>query len=138
MKRQVADELSPQEGGGLDPLWRRIERSLRDAIMEGRHAPGSQLPPDRQIASDFGASRVTARRALAALEQEGLLRIEHGNGTFVSEDALVHYRLGGNRIRFNQSFVSVSRVPRMRRYSLSTSPTDTKLWLKRMRLPPRR
>ena len=115
MKRQVADELSPQEGGGLDPLWRRIERSLRDAIMEGRHAPGSQLPPDRQIASDFGASRVTARRALAALEQEGLLRIEHGNGTFVCDDALVHYRLGGDRVRFNQNLVVVGEVEKVTR-----------------------
>jgi GntR family phosphonate transport system transcriptional regulator len=124
MKRQVADELSPQDGGSLDPLWRRIERSLRDAIMEGRHAPGSQLPPDRQIASDFGASRVTARRALAALEQEGLLRIEHGNGTFVSEDALVHYRLGGNRIRFNQSFVSVGEVEKLYRRILGTRESE--------------
>src|SRR5882757_2262367 len=101
MKGRHEHKLSEQEAGGIDPLWRRIAQSLRGAIAEGRHAPGSKLPPDRQIASDYGASRVTARRALAALEQDGLLRIEHGNGTFVSEDALVRYRLGGNRVRFN-------------------------------------
>jgi GntR family phosphonate transport system transcriptional regulator len=105
-------------------LWRRIERSLRNAIIEGRHAPGSQLPPDRQIAADYGASRVTARRALAALEQDGLLRIEHGNGTFVSENALVHYRLGGNRVRFNQNFIVVGDVQRLHRRILSSRETE--------------
>ena len=108
---------SPDDG---DPLWKRIERSLRSAIAEGRHAPGSKLPPDRQIASDYGASRVTARRALAALEQDGLLRIEQGNGTFVSEDALVRYRLGGSRIRFNQSLVVVGEVEKVHRRVLRT------------------
>jgi GntR family phosphonate transport system transcriptional regulator len=124
MKRQRRIKLSPQGASGADPLWRRIDRSLRSAIAEGRYAPGSKLPPDRQLASDYGASRVTARRALAALEQDGLLRIEHGNGTFVSEDALVHYRLGGNRVRFNQNFVVVGEVERLHRRVLSTRETE--------------
>ncbi|SDR33193.1 GntR family transcriptional regulator, phosphonate transport system regulatory protein [Rhizobiales bacterium GAS191] len=120
MKRQHDHQLAPQSAGGIDPLWRRIEQSLRSAIVEGRHAPGSKLPPDRQIASDYGASRVTARRALAALEQDGLLRIEHGNGTFVSDEALVHYRLGGNRVRFNQNLVVVGEVEKVHRRVLGT------------------
>src|SRR5260370_41139937 len=115
MQRQHDHQVAPQSAGGIDPLWRRIEQSLRSAIVEGRHAPGSKLPPDRQIASDYGASRVTARRALAALEQDGLLRIEHGNGTFVSEDAPVHYRLGGNRGRVNQRLVAVGGERRLER-----------------------
>lgn len=124
MKRLRKQRILPESTGDIDPLWRRIERSLRSAIVEGRHAPGSKLPPDRQIAADYGASRVTARRALAALEQDGLLRIEHGNGTFVSEDALVHYRLGGNRVRFNQNFVVVGEVERLHRRILSTRETE--------------
>jgi GntR family phosphonate transport system transcriptional regulator len=122
MKRQSALERASRESP-TDPLWRRIEHSLRSAIVEGRHAPGSKLPPDRQIALDYGASRVTARRALAALEQDGLLRIEHGNGTFVSEDALVHYRLGGDRVRFNQNLVVVGEVEKVDRRVLGTRET---------------
>ena len=119
-----ADQRLRESGTDIDPLWRRIEQSLRSAIIEGRHAPGSQLPPDRQIAAEYGASRVTARRALAALEQDGLLRIEHGNGTFVSDNALVHYRLGGNRVRFNQNFVVVGDVQRLHRRILSSRETE--------------
>lgn len=123
-KRRDRQQSVSGRVSGSDPLWRRIEQSLRKAIIEGRHAPGSQLPPDRQIASEYGASRVTARRALAALEQDGLLRIEHGNGTFVSDNALVHYRLGGNRVRFNQNFVVVGDVQRLHRCVLGTRETE--------------
>ncbi len=114
----------PQEPA---PLWRRIEAAIRGAIIDGRHPPGSQLPPERQIAAAHGASRVTTRRALAALEQAGLLRIEHGNGTFVSEDALVRYRLDGPRVRFDGSLVASGDVERLYRRLLSTqeAPADT-------------
>lgn len=83
------------------PLWRKIEKAIREDIRNGRYAAGSRLPPDRLIASAYGASRLTARRALASLEQQGLIRIEHGNGTFVAEDR-VQYNLG-ERVRFDQN-----------------------------------
>ncbi|MDR3493384.1 MAG: phosphonate metabolism transcriptional regulator PhnF [Ancalomicrobiaceae bacterium] len=98
------NELDGKQKAG-PPLWRRVETALRQQILGGGFKPGAQLPSDRQIATAYGASRMTARRALAALEQEGLLRIEHGNGTFVSDDALVRYRLGGSRVRFGQDFI---------------------------------
>ena len=104
---------------GTGPSWRRIEGAIRRAILDGRHPPGSQLPPERQIAAEHGTSRVTARRALAALEQDGLLRIEHGNGTFVSEDALVRYRLDGDRVRFNGSLEPSGDVGRLHRRLLA-------------------
>ena len=114
----------PADGAAAaPPLWRRIEDAIRGAIIEGRHPPGSQLPPDRQIAAEHGASRVTARRALAALEQDGLLRIEHGNGTFVSEDALVRYRLDGSRVRFDGSLEALGDVGQLHRRLLDVWET---------------
>ncbi|MFX5260729.1 GntR family transcriptional regulator, partial [Acinetobacter baumannii] len=77
-------------------------------------------PSDREIAARLGASRMTTRRALAALEQEGLLRIEHGSGTFVSEDALVRYRLGQDRVRFGQNFIALDGQTAQRRQVLET------------------
>ena len=94
------------------PLWRMIEEAIRRDIRNGQYAAGSRLPPDRQIAMAFGASRLTARRALASLEQQGLIRIEHGNGTFVTEDR-VQYNLG-ERVRFDQNLRQSDVVP-MRR-----------------------
>lgn len=84
-------------------LWQRIAADLRAAIASGRYAPGAQLPPERQLADLYGASRVTTRRALTALELDGLLRVEHGNGTFVAAEARVRYALGSDRVRFTGS-----------------------------------
>ncbi|WP_423342274.1 GntR family transcriptional regulator [Rhizobium sp. HT1-10] len=47
---------------------------------------------------EFAINRMTARRALAELEKDGLLRILHGNGTFVA-DAPIPYAIG-TRVRF--------------------------------------
>lgn len=98
--------MSTAEHTSARPVWQRIADALRSEIAGGRIAPGARLPPERQLAEQYGASRVTTRRALAVLESEGLIRVEHGNGTFVSSDVVVRYRLGGDRIRFNQSLVS--------------------------------
>ncbi|MDX2204300.1 MAG: phosphonate metabolism transcriptional regulator PhnF [Hyphomicrobiaceae bacterium] len=106
--------------GSATPLWRRLEHRIRQQILDGVHAPGAQLPSDREIAASLGASRMTTRRALAALEQEGLLRIEHGSGTFVSEDALVRYRLGQDRVRFGQNFIARDGTSVHRRRILKT------------------
>lgn len=109
----IPSELDREEflvGGGSSPLWRRIEARLKRMILNGDYAPGARLPPDRQIASDFGANRLTARRALASLQQQGLLRIEQGNGTFVA-DQLVHYSIG-ERVRFNENLDVRNATPR--------------------------
>lgn len=75
--------------GGLDeqlraPLYQQLHRALRKAIEDRRLASDSALPPERDIATDFGVSRITVRKALDALASEGLVRREQGAGTFVA------------------------------------------------------
>jgi GntR family transcriptional regulator len=75
--------------GGLDeqargPLYQQLQRALRQAIEDKKLATDSALPPERDIASDFGVSRITVRKALDALAEEGLIRRQHGAGTFVA------------------------------------------------------
>lgn len=55
-------------------------------IREGRLAPGDRLPPERELATTFGVSRVTVRDALRALDVMGLLEIRVGSsgGAFVT------------------------------------------------------
>lgn len=103
------------------PLWRRIEAELKGAIANGDYPAGSRLPADRQIAQSFRASRMTARRALASLEQQGLIRIEHGNGTFVSEK--LRYSLG-RRVRFNQNLVAANAAPRRDLFAATQVPAS--------------
>ncbi len=58
---------------------------LRRRILSGEYEPGSQLPPQQQLAEEFGVTLMTLRQAVAALEAEGLVWAARGKGTFVSE-----------------------------------------------------
>lgn len=50
-----------------------VADSLRERIRSGEFAPGSRLPTQRELESEFGVSRSAVREALAALTQDGLL-----------------------------------------------------------------
>jgi GntR family transcriptional regulator, transcriptional repressor for pyruvate dehydrogenase complex len=63
-----------------------IVDQIRAAIVSGRVKQGERLPPERELAAQFGVSRVTVRDALRALEATGLVEIRVGarGGAFVS------------------------------------------------------
>jgi DNA-binding FadR family transcriptional regulator len=63
-----------------------IVDQIRTAIVTGRVKQGERLPPERELAAQFGVSRVTVRDALRALEATGLVEIRVGarGGAFVS------------------------------------------------------
>jgi GntR family transcriptional regulator len=66
------------------PLYQQLQRALRDAIEDNRLAPDEALPPERELAEEFGISRITVRKALDALVSEGMLTRRQGAGTFVT------------------------------------------------------
>src|SRR5437868_8133407 len=59
---------------------------IRRAILSGQYRPGDRLPTERDMAQQFGVSRVTVRDALRALEANGLVRVKVGGqgGPYVS------------------------------------------------------
>ena len=63
-----------------------IADQIRQAIITGRLAEGERLPPERELAEQFGVSRVTVRDALRALEAMGLIEVRVGarGGAFVT------------------------------------------------------
>lgn len=62
-----------------------IAEALRADVLRGSLPPGDQLPPISDLARRFRTTPITVRRALRELEDEGLVRVEHGVGTFVAE-----------------------------------------------------
>jgi GntR family transcriptional repressor for pyruvate dehydrogenase complex len=64
-----------------------IHAALLLAIREGRHAPGAQLPNERDLARLFGASRAQVRDAMLLLQEAGLVARKVGAGTFVAPNA---------------------------------------------------
>lgn len=66
------------------PLYRQLARLVRSAIAEEVLPEGAALPAERDLAVDYGVSRITVRKALAELVEEGLLTRRRGAGTVVA------------------------------------------------------
>lgn len=78
--------------GGGTALWRQIAETVEHDILAGTIAAGNKLATEHELAAQFGVNRHTVRRAVAALAEKGLVRIEQGRGTFVQENVL-EYRV---------------------------------------------
>jgi GntR family histidine utilization transcriptional repressor len=67
------------------PPYARIKRHVVARIESGQWSVTSKVPSENQLAAEFGVSRMTARRALLELMQEGWLVRSQGLGTFVAD-----------------------------------------------------
>ena len=65
--------------------YARIKRHVVAQIEKGTWGVASRVPSENQLAAEFGVSRMTARRALLELMQEGWLVRSQGLGTFVAD-----------------------------------------------------
>jgi DNA-binding GntR family transcriptional regulator len=67
------------------PPYKRIAAELRAKIEAGELRPGEQVPSANKLAEEHGVNRNTALRALKLLAGEGLITMEQGWGSFVSD-----------------------------------------------------
>ena len=77
MKKQILDTES------YSPLYRQLMHKLRSDIASGVYPVHSRIPSEQELCETYQVSRVTVRKALAELTQEGLLNRQQGKGTFV-------------------------------------------------------
>jgi GntR family transcriptional regulator len=80
----LAEVLRPLDPAGTLPLYQQLQRALREAIENRVLGPDDALPAERQIATDLSVSRITVRKALDGLVEEGLLVRRQGSGNFVA------------------------------------------------------
>ena len=66
-------------------LYQRIVEQIERSILTGQLKPGDQLPPERDLAGQFGVSRTAIREAMKVLREKGLIESQHGRGTFVTD-----------------------------------------------------
>lgn len=71
--------LPPQKPSEL------TESRLIAAILDGYFSPGTNLPPERDLATQMGVTRPTLREALQRLARDGWLEIRHGVPTRVRD-----------------------------------------------------
>ena len=68
-----------------EPLYRQLMARIRDDVSSGVYPAESQIPSEQEMCVRYSGSRVTVRRAISELTDEGILRKQQGKGTFVME-----------------------------------------------------
>ena len=66
------------------PLYLQLARNLESAIHAGQWKAEQAMPSERNLSEQLGISRVTARKALEVLLDQGLIRRLQGSGTFIT------------------------------------------------------
>ncbi|TFW29576.1 GntR family transcriptional regulator [Massilia horti] len=97
------------------PLYQQLQRALREAIDQGVLGPAEALPAERQLATELGISRITVRKAIDGLVEEGLLVRRAGSGNFINR-------------RFEKNFAKLTSFSEDMR---SRGRTPRSVWLKR-------
>lgn len=79
------------------PRYAQIARHVRNRILNGELADGAAIPSEPALMAEFETTRGTVRQAVGLLVQEGLVRREHGRGTFVQFRPMTHsiWNFGG-------------------------------------------
>jgi GntR family phosphonate transport system transcriptional regulator len=90
-------------------VWRQIADTLTTEIRNRVYADTGRLPGEVELSSRFGVNRHTLRQAVAALQTEGLLRVEPGRGMFVQHE-LLDYALS-RRTRFSENLHAQGLLP---------------------------
>lgn len=67
------------------PLHARIQRAIRQLILDGAMLPGKALPATRVLARSLGVSRDTVEAAYGQLHAEGFIERRIGSGSYVAE-----------------------------------------------------
>jgi GntR family transcriptional regulator len=99
------------------PLYQQLQRALREAIEKGLIGPEDALPSERQLAAELGISRITVRKAIEGLAEDGILERRQGSGNFV-----------GTPTRVDKNFAKLTSFSEDMRARGSTPHSE---WLKR-------
>lgn len=103
-------------------IWLQIYDRLSNACIHGPLSAGSRLPSENDLADLFDVSRVTMRRALTKLQQEGQLQARKGVGIFVRQHP-ARYAISSN-MRFVESLNVDAEQVKTHTLSLARRPAS--------------
>jgi GntR family transcriptional regulator len=67
------------------PLYYQVAKVLQARIFTGLYPPGSQIATEEELAKTFAVSRITVRKAIGVLHEQGLIERRRPRGTFVAQ-----------------------------------------------------
>lgn len=68
------------------PIWLQLKEQIIKKILSGQYKSGEKVPSVRELAKDAGVNPNTMQRALAALDQEGLIVKNRTTGRCITDD----------------------------------------------------
>lgn len=66
-------------------MYVQVAEHIAARIEVGELEPGQRLPPERDVASEYGVAYNTIRKSMEILRDRGLIITMHGRGTFVND-----------------------------------------------------
>lgn len=109
------------------PLYIQLKESIRSSIISGQLKYGDQIPTELELSEEYKISRITVRKALLELVEEGYLVKRQGKGTFVNkrkiERKIVHFLSFSDACKAN-GLTASSKVTK--KELLQPTPTDQK------------
>ena len=72
------------------PLYSQIQEYIAELILSGKLAPDAKIQSERDFSEELGVSRMTVRKAITELVNEGLLERKHGSGTYVAKPKITY------------------------------------------------
>jgi len=107
-------------------LWQQLADQIADEIVRRDLPRNARLPAEPELAAQFNVNRHTVRRAVAALAEIGLVRVEQGRGTFVNRDGMLDYPIGP-RTRFTEVISRQSLSPDARLIRSALVPAEGRM-----------
>ncbi len=89
------------------PLYQQLSDEIKTQIHEGKLKSGDRLMTEAELSQQYGISRITVRKAIELLVDEGYVMRKQGIGTFIAEKKLRRVVDSENRVR---SFSETSRM----------------------------
>jgi GntR family transcriptional regulator len=83
MNDREATDFRPDPNDS-SPLYLQLARKLGDAVRSGRYQVNEALPSERLLSESLGVSRVTARKAIDQLVEQGLVMRKRGSGNYIA------------------------------------------------------
>lgn len=76
------------DGKAAIPLYQQVIDIIKNEIDSGAYKAGARIPNEFELAESYKVGRVTVRRAIEELVQQGYLTKRQGKGTFVNAPKL--------------------------------------------------
>ena len=74
---------------GIVPLYSQVKEEIKKIILDNGYDADGRLPTQDELAEQYGVSLITVKKAIHALEDEGLIVVKQGKGTFIKKAIFV-------------------------------------------------